>query len=312
MLSALSLSIILALLLDRLAGEISRWHPLVGFGNLVARVEKAINQPDAKPFKNTASGIAAWCLVVCPIVIVAFFFERMFVASSFWSCFLGGGVLYFAIGWRSLTEHAQAVSRPLSSGELEQARREVAKMVSRDTTALNEEQIASAATESVLENGSDALFAALFWFAVLGIPGVVLYRLSNTLDAMWGYKNHRYRSFGWMAARMDDLLNLIPARLTALSYALAGHRQHAFAAWRRQGGSWKSPNAGPVMAAGAGAINVCLGGAALYHGQWQDRPTLGPESGARASASSIDRAIHLINRSLLLWLLTIIAWDLLL
>ncbi|MNF35034.1 cobalamin biosynthesis protein [compost metagenome] len=148
------------------------------------------------------------------------------------------------------------------------------------------------------------MFAALFWFAVAGAPGVVLYRLSNTLDAMWGYRTPRFERFGWAAARIDDVLNYLPARLTALTYALLGQSRRALGCWRRQAPQWDSPNAGPVMAAGAGALGVELGGAAIYHGEVHQRPTLG--EGAPADAESIAGALSLLRRGVLLWLVLIL------
>jgi adenosylcobinamide-phosphate synthase len=117
---------------------------------------------------------------------------------------------------------------------------------------------------------------------------------------MWGYRTPRYLYFGWAAARCDDLLNLIPARLTALTYAFAGNFRAALRCWRGQGVLWDSPNAGPVMAAGAGALQLRLGGGAFYHGQWRLRPELG--EGAEPAATDISRALRLLQRSLLIWM----------
>jgi len=180
------------------------------------------------------------------------------------------------------------------------ARQMVGHMVSRDTQSLDERQVAAAATESVLENGNDAVFGALFWFAVLGAPGALLYRLANTLDAMWGYRTARYENFGWAAARIDDGLNYVPARLTAFSYTLLGQTRRAWRCWRTQAKLWDSPNAGPVMAAGAGALGVQLGGAAPYDGVWESRPDLG--EGDLPDANAIRRSLALVRRSVVLWL----------
>jgi len=154
--------------------------------------------------------------------------------------------------------------------------------------------------ESILENGNDAIFAALFWFLIAGIPGIVAYRLINTLDAMWGYRNQRYLYFGRVAARLDDLVNFIPARLTALTYALLGHRSQALRCWQQQAKYHDSPNAGPVMAAGAGALNLALGGPACYDGHWHQRPVLG--CGNAPESEDINRALRLISKSILVWL----------
>lgn len=287
-----------ALLLDRIFGEPRYLHPLVGFGQLAHGAEKMLNHG---PWRR-GRGLLAWLVAVVPLVLVASILGNSW-GDSFWRQWLvGAAVLYLAIGWHSLLQHAAAVAAPLDALDIDGARTAVGRIVSRDTGALDAEDVAIAATESVLENGADAVFGAIFWFLIAGIPGVVLYRLANTLDAMWGYKTPRHRRFGWAAARIDDLLNLIPARLTALSYALAGDREQGLRCWWQQGGHWKSPNAGPVMAAGAGALNVILGGPAPYDGKLQDRPRLGPDTGARASAASIRAACALVNRSLLLWL----------
>ena len=135
---------------------------------------------------------------------------------------------------------------------------------------------------------------------IASVVRVVLYRLSNTLDAMWGYRNARYNEFGWAAARLDDVLNYVPARLSALSYALLGHTRNALHCWRTQAAQWESPNAGPVMAAGAGALQVRLGGKAIYHGTISERPLLG--CGAEVECRDIPRAVQLVQRTVYLWL----------
>jgi adenosylcobinamide-phosphate synthase len=172
---------------------------------------------------------------------------------------------------------------------------------------MDNKAVATAAVESVLENGNDAVFGALFWFLVAGAPGAVLYRLANTLDAMWGYRTARYLYFGWAAARLDDVLNFIPARLTALTYALIGSTRIAWRCWRVQAGAWESPNAGPVMAAGAGALGLALGGGAYYHGQWEERPPLG--MGMPPDAAAIRAAVRLVGLGVLVWLLAAVGIE---
>jgi len=282
-----------AIVLDAWLGEPRRAHPLVAFGRLAAWTEKRLYA------NHRAAGVLAWTCAVVPIVAAAWLALRTLAP---WAAMAASALLlYLAIGLRSLGEHARPIAAALEEGDLDAARAAVARMVSRDTALLDADRVAAAATESVLENGNDAVFGALFWFALLGAPGAVLYRLANTLDAMWGYRTPHYERFGWAAARIDDVLNYVPARLTALTYAALGESRRALRCWRSQAPHWDSPNAGPVMAAGAGALGVRLGGAAPYHGVWEERPDLG--EGAVADAASITRALQLVRRGTALWLL---------
>jgi len=296
----LFLTILAALALDAALGEPKRGHPLVAFGRLAERLEKRFN-PSGGGWRS--HGVSAWCLAVLPLTLLVWLLSQ--VSSLGWAVEIIA--LYFALGLRSLGEHAQPVAQALRLGDLPGARQRVGYLVSRDTTELDAAGVARAGTESVLENGSDAVFAALFWFAVAGAPGVVLYRLSNTLDAMWGYRTPRFERFGWAAAKIDDVLNYIPARLVALIYALLGRTGLALRCWHRQAPQWDSPNAGPVMAAGAGALGVSLGGAAQYHGEVHQRPVLG--EGPAAQARDIERALNLLNGGVLLWLALLLAWG---
>ena len=290
---------LLAVALDAWLGELRRAHPLVAFGRLAGWTEKRLYKD------RRSSGILAWIFAVLPIVAIVWLVVHAAASASSWLVFAVGAVLLYAtIGLRSLGEHALPVAVALNAGDLDAARTSVARMVSRDAALLDTERVAAAATESVLENGNDAVFSALFWFAVLGAPGAVLYRLANTLDAMWGYRTPRYERFGWAAARLDDVLNYLPARLTALTYALLGDRRCALRCWERQAPQWDSPNAGPVMAAGAGALGVRLGGAAPYQGVWEERPDLG--EGTAPSASSIAQALRLVRRGTALWVLLVL------
>ncbi|MET3132466.1 adenosylcobinamide-phosphate synthase [Oxalobacteraceae bacterium GrIS 1.11] len=299
MLSGLSLpttaALLLAgLLLDCMLGEARRWHPLVGFGNLANALERRLNRGRYR----FARGMLAWALAVVPLS-----------ALSAWTCGALGLAahaltLYFCIGLRSLREHNLPIAAALAQGDLASARRLTARIVSRDTSEASEAELAKASAESLLENGNDAVFGTLFWFAVAGGPGALLFRLANTLDAMWGYRNARYDWFGCCAARIDDALNLIPARLTALSYVALGatlaDKRRAWHCWRSQAPSWGSPNAGPVMASGAGALGLALGGAATYEGVLEQRPPLG--GGRAAQAGDIGRAWLLVRHTTYLWL----------
>ncbi len=282
------LAALAAVLADRLLGEPRRFHPLVGFGRLAAALESRLNR------RTLPAGLLAWLLAVGPWVALAFWLRPLAPFA------VDAVLLWFALGAQSLCRHAEAIAQPLQEGRLDEARRRVGWIVSRETATLDAAGVAKAGVESVLENGNDAVFGALFWFALLGGPGALLFRLANTLDAMWGYRTERYNLFGRCAARLDDALNWLPARLTALTYALLGQTRQALACWQAQAPAWDSPNAGPVMATGAGSLGVQLGGAAIYHGREEIRPPLG--AGRPPQAADLGRAVALVRQGLWLWL----------
>ena len=289
--------VFIGVLVDLALGEARHWHPLVGFGNLANFLERRFNRSQ----RSIVCGALAWLLAVTPPVIAAIWLHRLAATQSFWAvAVLHVSLLYFSIGLRSLRDHLLPIAAALASRDLPLARALTARIVSRDTAESSASDLAKAGVESALENGNDAVFGTLFWFVVAGGPGALLFRLANTLDAMWGYRTPRYLRFGRVAARLDDGLNWLPARLTALSYAALGDTGNALWCWRAQAPAWSSPNAGPVMAAGAGALGLALGGVASYDGVTESRPALG--RGEAASAGDIVRAWHLVLGTCAVWI----------
>lgn len=290
------LALLLALLLDRLLGEPRSLHPLVGFGQWASWLERQLNRSQFAGPGRIALGLLAWLAAVLPIFIPLLLFYRSWPEGRWLLDALAG---YLCIAHQSLKEHVLAVYQPLVRGDLQAARLAVGRIVSRETQHLDAQGVRKAAIESALENGADAVFAPSFWLLVGGAPAVVFYRLANTLDAMWGYRNLRYHLFGRVAARLDDLLNWLPARLTAASFVLLGKSANAWRAWREQAPACASPNAGPVMAAGAGSLGIELGGAAIYHGEVEARPALG--FGPPPEDADLLRALRLVRNTLVLW-----------
>lgn len=302
MLTGLSIGMIAWLLVagiaaDLLLGETRRWHPLVGFGRFASWIEHSANRGNHRHLR----GAFAWGLAVLPLAALAYMATDWGMRqSSILGLGLHAALLYFCIGLRSLHDHTAPIEQALLQGDLPAARNLTALIVSRDTEHAEAGDLAKAGVESLLENGNDAVFGTLFWFIVAGGAGSVLFRLANTLDAMWGYRSPRFLAFGCAAARIDDFLNWMPARLTALSYAVLGNTRQAWQCWRTQAPQWSSPNAGPVMASGAGALGIELGGAAVYGGEPENRPALG--AGSAAEAKDIGRAWRLVIGTTVLWI----------
>ena len=298
-----TLFILAALLLDQLFGE-PRYHPLVMFGRWVARVESSCRQYASLHLSSRVPGVAALLVVTIPPVLVAV-----------WLCSLGPigdlvslALLTLCIGARSLADHIAPIENALLADDLPAARVAVGQVVSRDCDQMKSAQVCRAGCETLLENGNDALFATLFWFLIGGAPLALLHRLVNTLDALWGYRTPEYFYFGWAAARLDDLMAWLPARLTALSYCLVGDFREGWRCWQTQASQCASPNGGPVMAAGAGALNIQLGGGVRYHGEPTWRPLLGND--IEVVVGDLSRALGLVGKSLLVWLAVIVVGGL--
>jgi adenosylcobinamide-phosphate synthase len=288
--SGTALGLTLGLGLDRLLGDPRRGHPVAGFGHLAGALEGRLYEPSRRA---GALHLAA-CLgaVGVPAVVV----QRAARAHPAAQVAALAVVTWSVVGGRSLGRAAQLVGDAVLDGDLAAARAGLPSLCGRDPSFLDGPGLVRATVESVAENTSDAVVAPLLWGAVAGVPGLVLYRAVNTLDAMVGHRSPRYARFGTPAARLDDVLNYAPARLAAglavlLAPAVGGRPGDAVRAWRRDAPAHPSPNAGRVEAAFAGALGVRLGGPVVYPYGAEVRPTLG--DGEPAEPEDVRRAERL-------------------
>lgn len=269
--------------MDALFGDPKKWHPVAGFGR-VASVAERFSYGDSRWRGVVHTGVLVGGAGVLGVGLQAV--ARGRVAHAL----MTAGVTWVVLGGTSLGREGLVMARVLERGDLEAARGRLSHLCARDPSGLDAEGLARAVVESVAENTSDASVAPLVWGAVGGVPGLLMYRAVNTLDAMVGYRNPRYERFGWAAARLDDVANWVPARVTGvLVSALSGR-----AAWRvllRDGGKHPSPNAGRCEAAFAGALGVRLGGVNEYGGRVERRPEMG--DGRAPEVRDIGRAVRL-------------------
>jgi len=292
----LIIQLVVALLLDRLLGEPRFFHPLVGFGQLATVLQQKLNCFNSHVM-SLISGVLAWCLLCLPLPVILYILPLPFYLELLLET-LG---LYVCVANNSLQQHAKQIAKALQQKQHKQARLFTSYMVSRDPTQLTPRQMCRAGCESVLENGNDAVIASLFWFVLAGLPGVLLHRLANTLDAMWGYKNKQYRYFGWCAARVDDLLAYIPAWLTACLYLLSTSvlKLKYLLPSAKQASAYKSLNGGRVMAAGAFSLGIKLGGDTVYQGRTYAGSQLG--QGRQARIKDLYLSCRLVEKSAWLW-----------
>ncbi|MDO4911704.1 MAG: adenosylcobinamide-phosphate synthase CbiB [Corynebacterium sp.] len=250
---------------DALFRDPQTHHPVAYFGRYVSAVEAKLYKP------SKARGAAFFLATVAPPVLLTQFFNRKYPTATLMIA------LWASLGGHTLCRIGRNVSQDLAVGDVDAARTWIPWLCSRDPQFLDEPGIIRATIESLAENTCDAASAPLFWAAVAGAPGVIAHRAVNTLDAMVGYKNERYKDFGFVSAKADDVMAFLPARLTALSHMLLHPRRAgvAWKAWRTQAPKHPSPNAGPVEATAAAALNISLGGPTQYAHGIEDRPRMG-------------------------------------
>lgn len=288
----LATSIGMGAIADAIFGDPRRGHPVAGFGKVASRLEARVWRP--RKDAGALYGLALVGSVTCLAALVTHLLKRrrflnlMFATLSIW----------VTLGARSLGRVARDLARSVERGDLEAARRIAPSLVGRDPSHLDGPELCRAAVESVAENTADAVLGPLMWAAIGGVPAAIAYRAANTLDAIVGHKNERYREFGWAAARLDDFLTWPAARLGTLLAVLTapiagGASLETWEVTRRDGRSHPSPNAGLMESAFAGALGVQLGGLNRYGDRTENRPYLG--DGPLPSPTDVNRAVLLSN-----------------
>jgi adenosylcobinamide-phosphate synthase len=282
--------LMLGVLADELLGDPARRHPVAAFGTAAALVERRIYADSA------AAGVRFATSAVLPIYATGLIAERALIRRPLLRAAAVAAATWTVVGGKSLRRVGSAMAAHLEAGRTGDARALLPSLCGRDPNSLDADGMARATVESIAENTSDSVVAPLFWGAVAGVPGLLCYRAVNTLDAMVGHRSARYARFGAAAARTDDVVNLVPARLTAVltvaaARSVAGSSRASWRVWRADASQHPSPNAGHCEAAMAGALGVQLGGKTTYASGAEDRPVLG--SGSAPTVADIDRAVRL-------------------
>lgn len=265
-------SLLVGFAIDCLLGD-PLWlpHPIRLFGNGIAFFTEKLNRGRNRRWKGVAMafGLIAFTYISLKIAFLLLRkYEWVYLA-------MGGIGVFYGLANRSLIYESYKVMKALKNKGLEAGREQLSYIVGRETRTLNEQQIRTAVLETLAENLSDGVIAPLFFYALGGVPAMLAYKMANTLDSMIGYKSERYREFGWFAARFDDVINFIPARMTALLMVVLSFSWRGLAYIFRYGHQHSSPNAGYPEAALAGILNCRFGGPNVYHGQLVEKPYIG-------------------------------------
>ena len=302
------LSMLIALFLDRLIGWPDQLyrnfsHPVVGIGALISTADQILNRDNWPAAVRKIAGVFFLLVIITSLYLVC-----RLIVSGIPSGWAGIG-LTAVLAWpflaaKSLSDHVQAVAVNLQAGDLPAARKAVSMIIGRNSEQLDQNAIARAAVESLAENTSDGVTAPLFWGVLFGLPGLVVYKAINTADSMIGYRTKKHQAFGWAAARLDDLVNLIPARLTGLMYVLLARApMHALAVMVKDAPRHRSPNAGWPESAVASALGIRLSGPRQYNGMTNSDPWLN-KAGRDPGPQDITAALQLYSR--LLWVVSLL------
>ena len=286
-----TLSLLVGWLLDLVLGDPRQLpHPVVGFGKMIAFGEHRLNKGKHRKVKGALMAITLIILVF----LVGWAIRHFLSLANIW---LGVAfdtiIVFYCLAGTTLVREVRAVFVALDRS-LEDGRRQVARIVGRDTSELSAQEVRTAALETLAENLSDGVTAPLFWLAVAGTPGMLAYKMVNTLDSMIGYRTERYKDFGCWAARIDDVANYVPARLTALLMVVASGRLGLLSFVAKYGRNHASPNSGYPEAALAGILGCRFGGPHYYFGQLFDKPYIGEED-RQLSTADMEKAVR-INR----------------
>lgn len=266
------LPLLLGWFLDLLIGD-PAWlpHPVVGYGKMISFGEHRLNKGTHRKLKGALMAI----VYIIGVFVAAWFLRtQLSIMHYALSIVFDVVVIFYCLAGTTLIREVRQVFLALDRS-LDEGRKQVARIVGRDTSELSAQEVRTAALETLAENLSDGVIAPLFWFAILGIPGMLAYKMVNTLDSMIGYRTDRYRDFGCWAAHIDDIANYIPARLTALLMIVAAGKPRLTGFVWRNGRNHASPNSGYPEAALAGILNCRFGGPHYYFGQLFDKPFIG-------------------------------------
>jgi adenosylcobinamide-phosphate synthase len=294
--------VVAALAFDALIGD-PHWlwqrtgHPVAWIGTFIGVLDRTFNREDRSPQQRKMAGIACTAVLVAVSAAMGALIQTTVQQLPMGNIVVALIASIF-IAQRSLYQHVAAVGSAFAEGGVAGARKAVAMIVGRDPEQLDQAGICRAAIESCAENFSDGVVAPAFWLALLGLPGLIAYKAINTADSMIGHRSERYLSFGWAAARLDDLVNLVPARLSALLLAIAapiagGSISTSLRVVKRDASKHRSPNAGWPESAVAGALDVALAGPRRYATQAVDDPFINAEATSRGAPDDIGRALDL-------------------